>query len=60
VNAKDIRGWTPLHYLFVKIGNPNSNNVCDPIKNVATFCSNKKVKIDEADFWGKTPLHYAS
>ena len=32
----------------------------DPIKNVATFCANRKVKIDEPDFWGKTPLHYAA
>ena len=32
----------------------------DPIKNVATYLANRKVKLDEADFWGKTPLHYAS
>ena len=60
VNGVDIRGRTPLHYLFVKFGKATSTSMIDPIKNVATYCANKKVKIDEPDFWGKTPLHYAS
>ena len=60
VNGKDIRGRTPLHYLFVKFGNANSTAMIDPIKNVASYCANRKVKLDEPDFWGKTPLHYAS
>jgi len=56
----DIRGRTPLHYLFVKFGKATSTNMIDPIKNVASYCADKRVKIDEIDFWGKTPLHYAS
>jgi len=60
VNGVDIRGRTPLHYIFVKFGKSASTSMIDPIKNVATYCANKRVKIDEPDFWGKTPLHYAS
>jgi len=60
VNGVDIRGRTPLHYLFVKFGKSTSTQMIDPIKNVATYLANRKVKLDEADFWGKTPLHYAS
>jgi ankyrin repeat protein len=43
MNDKDIRGRTPLHYLFVKIGHPTSINMIDPIKQVSSFCSQRNV-----------------
>jgi ankyrin repeat protein len=60
MNDKDIRNRTPLHYLFTKIGQSNSTSMIDPIKQVSAYCSQRNVKIDEPDFWGKTPLHYAA
>jgi ankyrin repeat protein len=60
LNDKDIRERTPLHYSFVKINHSNASDMIDPIKSVAAYCASKDVLIDEPDFWGKTPLHYAA
>jgi ankyrin repeat protein len=32
----------------------------DPIETVSSLCAQKKIEIDVADKWNKTPLHYAS
>lgn len=60
LNDVDLRGRTPLHYAFVKIGSPTATNMIDPIKSVSAYCGNSDVQIDIPDFWGKTPLHYAA
>ena len=60
MNQKDIRGWTPLTYAFIKIGNPLDFNEIDPIETVSSYCGYKDITIDEPDVYGKTPLHYAA
>jgi ankyrin repeat protein/predicted DNA-binding WGR domain protein len=60
LNAVDARGRTPLHYAFVKIGNPfNSSNI-DPIETVSNIISREHVAVDVRDKWGNTPLNYAA
>jgi ankyrin repeat protein len=60
MNAKDERGRTPLTYAFVKIGKHSEYSEIDPIETVSSYCGYKDIKVDEPDFWGKTPLHYAA
>ena len=60
LNAIDLRGRTPLHYAFVKIGNPFNNSAIDPIETVSNIISRKGVLIDVRDQWGNTPLNYAA
>ena len=60
--ALDINNRVPLHYAFVKIGNPFINNSSDPIETVSNILSRDKAlpSINVKDLWGNTPLHYAS
>jgi len=60
MNEVDIRGRTPLHYAFIKIGRPTDFNEIDPIETVSSYCGYKDISIDTPDVWGKTPLHYAA
>lgn len=59
-NKKDKRNRTPLHYAFVKIGNPFTNAKIDPIETVSNILSRKEAKANFKDDWGYTPLHYAA
>lgn len=60
--ALDINNRVPLHYAFVKIGNPFINTSSDPIETVSNILSRDKAlsSIKVRDIWGNTPLHYAS
>ena len=60
MNQIDIRGRSPLHYAFIKIGKPDEFSEIDPIETVSSYCGYKDIKIDIPDCWGKTPLHYAA
>ncbi len=60
LNAVDARGRTPLHYAFVKIGNPFNTSNIDPIETVSNIISREKVAVDVRDKWGNTPLNYAA
>ena len=60
MNAKDIRGRTPLTYAFIKVGQPSEYSEIDPIETVASYCAYKEVEVDHPDCWGKTPIHYAA
>ena len=60
LNAIDARGRTPLHYAFVKIGDPFNVSNIDPIETVSNIISRKNVLIDVRDQWGNTPLNYAA
>lgn len=60
INAIDIRGRTPLHYFFAKIGNPLNSSTKDPIELVSDFLGNGHLMIDVADNYGNTPLIYAA
>jgi ankyrin repeat protein/predicted DNA-binding WGR domain protein len=60
INAVDIKGRTPLHYAFVKIGSPLDYTPIDPIETVSNIISRKGVIIDIRDKWGNTPLNYAA
>lgn len=60
--ALDVNNRVPLHYAFVKIGNPFINTSSDPIETVSNILSRDKAlpSIGVSDIWGNTPLHYAS
>jgi ankyrin repeat protein len=60
MNTVDQRGRTPLHYAFIKIGDPFAFTNIDPIETVSNIISRPNVKIDLRDNWGNTPLHYAA
>jgi ankyrin repeat protein/predicted DNA-binding WGR domain protein len=60
LNAIDARGRTPLHYAFVKIGDPFNNSNIDPIETVSNIISRPGVKVDVRDKWGNTALSYAA
>ena len=60
LNALDARGRTPLHYVFVKIGDPFNITPIDPIETVANIISRPGVLVDVRDVWGGTPLNYAA
>jgi ankyrin repeat protein len=60
MNMVDERGRTPLHYAFIKIGDPFAFTNIDPIETVSNIISRPNVKIDLRDNWGNTPLHYAA
>lgn len=60
INIIDNRGRTPLHYVFVRIGEHKIHSKIDPIETVSSYCAIKDALIDEPDLWKKTPLHYAS
>lgn len=60
LNAIDARGRTPLHYAFVKIGDPFNVSNIDPIETVSNIISRKHVLVDVRDQWGNTPLNYAA
>jgi ankyrin repeat protein len=54
------RGRTPLHYAFVKIGDPFNATAIDPIETVSNIIARPGVKVDVRDKWGNTPLSYAA
>ena len=59
--AVDLRGRTPLHYLFVKIGAHNSIDYADPIAALSILLKRcPSGAVDRKDQWGNSPLHYAS
>jgi ankyrin repeat protein/predicted DNA-binding WGR domain protein len=60
INAVDLRGRTPLHYAFVKIGDPFNASAIDPIETVSNIIARTGVKADIRDKWGNTPLSYAA
>jgi ankyrin repeat protein/predicted DNA-binding WGR domain protein len=60
LNAVDARGRTPLHYAFVKIGDPFNNSNIDPIETVSNIIARPGVKVDIKDTWGNTALSYAA
>jgi ankyrin repeat protein/predicted DNA-binding WGR domain protein len=60
LNAIDNRGRTPLHYAFVKIGDPFNASAIDPIETVSNIIARPGVKVDVRDAWGNTPLSYAA
>ena len=60
LNAIDIKGRTPLHYAFVKIGQPLDYSPIDPIETVSNIISRQNVEVDVRDKWGNTPLNYAA
>eukprot|EP01087_Luapelamoeba_hula_P009311 TRINITY_DN2401_c0_g2_i2.p1 TRINITY_DN2401_c0_g2~~TRINITY_DN2401_c0_g2_i2.p1 ORF type:complete len:1324 (+),score=258.43 TRINITY_DN2401_c0_g2_i2:192-4163(+) len=63
INAKDVLGRTALHFAFVDDapGRSDTNTVrVDPIEIVSCICAVKGVSLDEADSFGRSPLHYAS
>jgi ankyrin repeat protein len=60
MNLVDSRGRTPLHYAFIKVGDPFAFTNIDPIETVSNIISRPNVKIDLRDSWGNTPLHYAA
>jgi ankyrin repeat protein/predicted DNA-binding WGR domain protein len=60
LNAVDSRGRCPLHYAFVKIGDPFNASAIDPIETVSNIIARTGVKVDQRDNWGNTPLSYAA
>jgi ankyrin repeat protein len=60
LNAVDSRGRCPLHYAFVKIGDPFNKSNIDPIETVSNIISRPGVKVDVRDRWGNTALSYAA
>lgn len=60
INQKDIRGRLPLHYAFVKIGDPLNTRIIDPIETVSNVLSRPGMQLNTQDNWGKTVLHYAA
>ena len=60
LNAVDSRGRTPLHYAFIKIGDPFNALPIDPIETVSNIISRKGVLLDVRDQWGNTPLNYSA
>jgi ankyrin repeat protein/predicted DNA-binding WGR domain protein len=60
VNARDISGRTPLHYLFVKVGKEFDTSPIDPIVSLSTLLEFRGIQVDVQDVYGNTPLHYAS
>jgi ankyrin repeat protein/predicted DNA-binding WGR domain protein len=60
LNLVDGRGRVPLHYAFIKIGDPFATSNIDPIETVSNILARKNVKIDVKDNWGNTPLNYAA
>jgi len=60
VNALDVSGRTPLHYAFVKFGQPFDSSPADPVETVTSLCAAEGVKVDIADEFGGTPLLYAA
>jgi ankyrin repeat protein/predicted DNA-binding WGR domain protein len=60
LNAVDDRGRTPLHYAFVKIGDPFNASAIDPIETVSNIIARPGVNVDVRDAWGNTPLSYAA
>lgn len=59
--AIDNRGRLPLHYAFVKVGNPLQSSEMDPIEICTILTSAMKFQaVDTPDKFGSTPLHYAS
>ncbi len=60
INALDNRNRTPLHYAFVKIGDPFNTTAIDPIETVSNILSRQNVQLDVRDQWGNTPLNYAA
>ena len=60
INAKDVRGRTPLHYAFIKIGKPDEKTQIDPVETVTSLCGFKDCQVNVKDNWGSTPLHYAA
>jgi ankyrin repeat protein/predicted DNA-binding WGR domain protein len=60
LNLVDGRGRVPLHYAFIKIGDPFATSNIDPIETVSNILSRKNIKVDVRDNWGNTPLNYAA
>ena len=60
LNAVDSRGRSPLHYAFVKIGDPFNASPIDPIETVSNIIARAGVKVDTRDEWGNTALSYAA
>lgn len=56
----DKNGRTPLHYAFVKIGNPFENYEIDPVETVSSLLGLQDILINVQDNWARTPLHYAA
>ena len=60
INAIDVRGRSPLHYSFVKIGKHLDESQIDPIESVSSACSLSNIDVNIQDNWKRTPLHYAA
>jgi ankyrin repeat protein/predicted DNA-binding WGR domain protein len=60
VNRIDSRGRQPIHYFFVKIGDPFGNSKKDPIEILADFLGVRALDIDRPDNFGNSPLCYAA
>ena len=61
VYALDVRKRLPLHYVFVECGDHSDSSKVDPIEMCTTLTSVMETNgIDEADEFGKTPLHCAA
>ena len=57
-NETDHKSCTPLHYAFKKFGK-NKKSQRDPIEVVSNMLAISDLKINVADKYKKTPLHYA-
>lgn len=65
LRRKDIRGRIPLHYCFVKIGQPLGKSHLDPIELVMILLNSVKGTnvpefVKTVDSFGASSLHYAS
>ena len=57
----DVRGRTPLHYAFVKMGNHKASTTMDPIQLVSALVDNMSLDIiNVKDVFGCSALHYAA